>query len=109
MRRSTSHRHPNDEAILAYLDGELPGARAHSVRAHLKICWKCGSVLADLESQAETISRLLSVQLDSDLNRSGNARERFLRWRASSERKRKLFFRSQFSLLDDIVQIAVAR
>jgi predicted anti-sigma-YlaC factor YlaD len=44
--------------LLAYLDGEMSMARIRAIRNHFKICWKCRSVLADLESQAEAISRL---------------------------------------------------
>lgn len=32
--------HPNEEALLAYLDGELSRARTRSIRNHLKICWE---------------------------------------------------------------------
>jgi hypothetical protein len=38
-------------------------------------------VLAQLESQAETIARLLSTHLDSDIERSVEAKEKFLEWR----------------------------
>jgi len=93
MGASLLSEHPNDEALLAYLDGELSKARTRSIRNHLKSCWKCRFVLADLESQAQTISRLLSAKLDSDPDRFVNAKEKFSRWRASFEKRQKSFFR----------------
>ncbi len=66
-------------------------------------------MLAQLESQAEMIARLLSTQLDSDIDRSTKAKEKFLEWRTSFEKQRKSFFRTQFSLLGDIVGIALAQ
>lgn len=56
---------------------------------HLKSCWRCRSVLADLESQAEALSRLLSAQLGPDRGRFSKAKERFLQWRISYERRRR--------------------
>lgn len=109
MRRITSTEHPNDEALLAFLDGELSKARIPAIRNHLKICWKCRSMLAQLESQAETIARLLSTQLDSDISRSHKAKEKFLEWRTSFEKRQKSFFRIRFSILGHGVGIALAQ
>jgi anti-sigma factor RsiW len=109
MSRGKLPKHPNDEALLAYLDGEMSGSRIRRIRNHLKSCWKCRSVLADLESQAEIISRLLSAQRDSDTDRSIKATEKFLRWRTSFERGRKSFFGTQRSLLGDLVRVALAQ
>ena len=109
MRRITSTEHPNDEALLAFLDGELSKTRIPAIRNHLKICWKCRSMLAQLESQAETIARLLSTQLDSDINRSIKAKERFLEWRTSFEKRRRSFFRTRFSLSGHAIGIALAQ
>lgn len=109
VKKNTLSEHPNDEALLAYLDGEMIGARARSIRNHLKRCWECRSMLAELESQAEAISQLLSAQLDSDIDRSSKAKERFLRWRVSFEGPRKSLFGTQFSLLSDGLRIAFAQ
>jgi len=78
MRRSRLAEHPNDEALLAYLDGELSTVQTRTIRIHIKTCWKCRATVAQLEWQAETIARLLSTQLDSDIDRSTKAKERFL-------------------------------
>ena len=110
MGASLFSEHPNDEALLAYLDGELSRARTRSIRNHLKSCWKCRFVLADLESQAQTISRLLSAKLDSDIHQSVKAKERFLRWRALFEKRQKLFFGKRRSLLPgDGLRVALAQ
>jgi anti-sigma factor RsiW len=108
MGASLLSEHPNDAALLAYLDGELSRARTRAVRNHLKSCWKCRFVLADLESQAQTISRLLSAKLD--IHQSGKAKEKFLRWRASFEKRQKSFFGKRRSLLPgNGVRVALAQ
>ena len=105
-----SPEHPNDEMLLAYLDGEISLARIRAVRNHLKICWKCRSALADLESQAETISRLLTADLDSGIDRPVKAKEKFLRWRTSFENRRKFFLRSlPPQLLRNVMRVAFAQ
>jgi predicted anti-sigma-YlaC factor YlaD len=96
-------------ALRQQLDGELLKARIPAIRNHLKVCWKCRSMLAQLEPQVEMIARLLTTQLDSDIDRSTRAKEKFLEWRTSFEKQRKSFFRTQFSLLGDIVGIALAQ
>ena len=109
MRIHKISEHPNEETLLAYVDGELSNARVRAVRNHLTSCWTCRSVLADLESQAEAISRLLSDQTKSDIDRSIRAKERFLAWRASFERQRLSLFRERRpAFLAGIVRFALA-
>ena len=86
--------HPNDEMLLAYLDGEVSASRVRVIRNHLKTCWKCRSILTDLESQAEAISRLLTTRSNADIDRTASAKEKFLRWRASFEKGRRTPFKS---------------
>jgi anti-sigma factor RsiW len=101
--------HFNDEALLAFLDGELSRARTYSIRNHLKCCWKCRCVLADLESQAQMISSLLSVELDSDNHRSIRAKGKFLRWRDSFEERQRSFFGKRRSFLPgNRIRVALA-
>ena len=109
MRTPKFSKHLNEEALLAYLDGELPNSRIRSVRSHLTSCWNCRSVLADLETQAEAVSRLLSVQLDSEIDRSIRGKERFLRWRELFEKRRHFLSRQRRSVFyTDIVQAVLA-
>lgn len=91
MRTDRSPEHPNDEMLLAYLDGERSMARRRAIRNHLRNCWKCRSVLTDLESQAEAISRLLTAHLDSEIDRSTEAKKKILRWRKAFENRRQFF------------------
>jgi anti-sigma factor RsiW len=91
--------HPDDDMLVAYLDGEVSATRIRKIRNHLKSCWKCRSVLSDLESQAEAISRLLTAKSESDIDRSSGAKERFLRWRASFEERQRAPFKSPLPLL----------
>ena len=110
MKRRMFPEHANVEELLAYLDGEISSARIRTIHNHLRSCWKCRFVLADLESQAEAISRLLSAKLDSDIDRTVKAKWKFLQWRASLEKHQKSFFRKRsFILLGDGVGVAVAQ
>jgi len=96
--------------MLAYLDGEMSMAKIRAIRNHLRSCWTCRSVLADLESQAEAISRLLTVHLESEIDRSVKAKEKFLQWRTSFENRRQFFLRSlPPQLLINVVRVAFAR
>lgn len=47
------NEHPNEEALLMLLDGELSAREAGDVRQHLETCWSCR---AELEKIEETIS-----------------------------------------------------
>jgi anti-sigma factor ChrR (cupin superfamily) len=95
MRIIRLREHPNDEMLLAYLDGELPNGQMSAIRAHLLVCWQCRSSLSDLETLAETISQLLSTSSKIDFDRSVRAKEKFLRWRAAFESSRRSFFSCQ--------------
>ena len=107
MLRNRSREHPNDEILLAYLDGEVSNARMRAVRTHLKICWKCRAALAELESQAEAISRLLVEKSRDEIDRSVQAREKFLRWRTVFEGPQTFFFRCRPPQLDGYAAAAV--
>lgn len=91
MRSSRPFNHLNDDQLLAYLDGEMSIARMRTIRNHVRICWKCRSVLAELETQVEAISRLLLARKKVDAERSDRAKERFLQWRNTIETQRGLF------------------
>ena len=93
MRINRSREHLADEVLVAYLDGEMSKARMRAIRAHLNLCWKCRSALAELESAAEAASRLLAERSKDEIDRSLQARERFLRWRAAFEAHHNFFFK----------------
>src|SRR5579864_3303994 len=41
--------HPQEEQLLRYSDGELPGRTTAQVRSHLEACWQCRANLEELE------------------------------------------------------------
>jgi anti-sigma factor RsiW len=41
--------HPEEEQLLRYSDGELPGRTTAQVRSHLEACWQCRTNLEELE------------------------------------------------------------
>jgi anti-sigma factor RsiW len=81
--------HPEDTALLAYLDAELPRIATRRMEQHLQSCWKCRSALAELELQAQTVSRLLSHRDESDIARTREAKDKFLRLKESLETRWK--------------------
>lgn len=101
MRSGKPLEHLSEEQLLAYLDGEMSLARTRSARNHLKVCWKCRSLLAELETQIGEISRLFSARTKIDTDRSSEAKEKFLQWRDNFEAQQRLlpkFLPSQLSL-----------
>jgi anti-sigma factor RsiW len=93
MRTNRSREHLADEALVAYLDGEMSKARMRAIRAHLNLCWKCRSAVAELEAAAEAASRLLAERSKDEVDRSLLARERFLRWRDAFEAHQRFFLK----------------
>jgi anti-sigma factor RsiW len=91
MRSNRPFEHLNDDQLLAYLDGEMSNAQMRAIRNHLRLCWKCRSLLAELEAQVEAISRLLLARTKVDADRSVQAKEKFLEWRHTFETQRGLF------------------
>jgi anti-sigma factor RsiW len=80
-------KHPNDEQLLAYLDGELTKAKLRAIREHLKRCWKCRTLQADLEAHVEFISRMLSPHRGVDSDRSARAEKHFLERKKAFEKR----------------------
>jgi anti-sigma factor RsiW len=91
MRMSRSREHLDDEHLLAYLDGETDNKQTSAIRSHLDLCWGCRSALAELEAQAEAVSRLLTERSNNAIARSVRARDRFLQWRDLFEARRRFF------------------
>src|SRR5437763_14999666 len=42
-------RHPTDEQLLRFADGELSAPEAGEVRGHLRACWQCRTELEEIE------------------------------------------------------------
>jgi anti-sigma factor RsiW len=92
MRTSRQYEHPSEEKLLAYLDGELTSAELNVIQDHLMRCWKCRTEQAELESQIETVSRILSDCSNIDTDRSEQAKEHFIDWQKSFEKQNKSVF-----------------
>ena len=43
-------RHPEDEQLLRYADGELPARAAAAIRSHLEACWQFREQLEQLQN-----------------------------------------------------------
>ena len=43
-------RHPSDDQLLHFADGELPPPQAGEIRNHLTACWQCRTELEEIES-----------------------------------------------------------
>ena len=78
MKRNLSNAHPEDTLLLAFIDAELPRAAMRSTKQHLQACWKCRANLAELELQAQAISKLLCHEDESDIARAEKAKAKFL-------------------------------
>ena len=52
-------RHPEEEQLLRYADGELPSRAAGEVRSHLEACWQCRTQLEELQ---ETVSHSVAYR-----------------------------------------------
>ena len=43
-------QHPDEGMLLRYIDGELPGRKAHQIQRHLEACWKCRTEIEALQA-----------------------------------------------------------
>ena len=60
-------RHPGEEALLRYADGELPGRETRAVRAHLEACWQCRAELEEIQAVVGECVRYRANVLQSHL------------------------------------------
>lgn len=78
-------QHCSDELLLARLDGELTLRRQRAVKKHLNACWECRARLAELEAEAESVSRAFAQQDFPGVDRIEMARRKFHQWREEFE------------------------
>jgi hypothetical protein len=86
MWKSRSDKHCSDANLLAHLDGELRGFANLRTAAHLRRCWQCRAHLSELETQAESLARLMKSELAGQAGRTARARTEFLAWKEGFER-----------------------
>jgi anti-sigma factor RsiW len=60
-------RHPTDDQLLRFADGELPDAHAGEIRGHLSACWQCRTELEEIERTIGECVRYRKIVLDSCL------------------------------------------
>lgn len=58
-------RHPGEEQLLSYVDGELSAQDADSVGAHLASCWECRSTLEEFQRIIEECVRYRKAVLEN--------------------------------------------
>ena len=59
--------HPNEEQLLRYSDGELPGRATSQVHSHLKACWQCRTNLEEIEKTVGATVRYRATVLQRHL------------------------------------------
>ena len=60
-------RHPNDEQLLHFADGEMTASETDEIRGHLKACWQCRSELEGIEQTIGECVRYRKIVLDACL------------------------------------------
>ncbi len=60
-------RHPNDEQLLHFADGEMTASETEEIRGHLKACWQCRSELEGIEQTIGECVRYRKIVLDACL------------------------------------------
>jgi hypothetical protein len=64
---SLGMRHPTDEQLLHFADGELAAPASEDIRGHLKACWQCRHELEEIEQTISECVRYRNVVLDTCL------------------------------------------
>lgn len=60
-------RHPTDEQLLHFADGELPAPQTEKIRSHLQACWHCRSELEEIERTIGQCVRYRKIVLETRL------------------------------------------
>jgi len=64
---SLGMRHPTDEQLLHFADGELTAPASEDIRGHLKACWQCRHELEEIEETISECVRYRKIVLDTCL------------------------------------------
>ena len=64
---SLGTRHPSDEQLLHFADGEMTTPQSEAIRGHLKACWQCRNELEEIERTISDCVRYRKVVLDTCL------------------------------------------
>src|SRR5437870_10280527 len=69
----SSLRHPEEDLLLRYLDGELPHRKTRHLRKHLEACWQCRAEVEQLETTVGDCVRYRKAVLSACLPPPPNA------------------------------------
>lgn len=58
-------RHPSDEQLLHFADGEMTAPQSEDIRGHLKACWQCRNELEEIERTISQCVRYRKMVLDT--------------------------------------------
>ena len=61
---SLATRHPSDDQLLRFADGEMTDARGGDIRSHLRACWQCRNELEEIERTIGECVRYRKIVLD---------------------------------------------
>jgi hypothetical protein len=93
-------KHPEDEQLLRYADGELPARVAAEIRSHLEVCWQCRTDLQELQTVIGECVKYRKDVMQPNLPAPpapwGDLYRRFDEMDASAERR---------SVIDRVIQI----
>jgi hypothetical protein len=62
---SLGMRHPTDEQLLHFADGEMTAPASEDVRGHLKACWQCRHELEEIEQTISECVRYRKIVVDT--------------------------------------------
>jgi len=60
-------RHPTDEQLLHFADGEMTARASDDIRGHLRACWQCRHELEEIEQTISECVRYRNIVLDTCL------------------------------------------
>jgi len=60
-------RHPSDQQLLHFADGEMTAPQSEDIRGHLKACWQCRNELEEIEQTISECVRYRKIVLDTCL------------------------------------------
>jgi hypothetical protein len=78
VRTGSFNDHFNDEALIAYADGEVRYWRRLAIARHLRRCWRCRARLAEFDQQAGRVASLLRKESFLSADRLVEARLRLI-------------------------------
>jgi hypothetical protein len=82
--RTAAGEHPAVEVLAEYRDGDIDGAMANEIQAHLVGCRRCAQALLDLEDLAAAASRPRSQVADFETTAAFRAFKERLDWKRPS-------------------------